>query len=583
MSIYYVVKRIFIISLLLYFYGCADLAKVPDGDDSVPVPKADETVDSTGPETAHVPVNTELLYELLAAEIAGQRGQFEYALASYLKAVAWSGDSKIAERATQIALFLKDFDKAEQAVSVWVANDPDDETARKAAFLVYLNLNDNENALVHIRAWLNLTQTDFESKTVDLAKLMDKGSSTRLQIMENLAGIYGENADFLYAYSILALSKGDQNLALDKVNEALAIRDEWDKARLLKARILLKNEDTERVNASLRDLIDEYPNDFQVRYLYSQFLVKKGDYELARSELEQVVERGPEFHDAVFALAGLNLQLGDQKAAKTLFMRLVDVPLWSKQSYLFLGRIESSAENYDLALEWFDRISAGPLEVDAGLSAVLVLVKLGRIDEASRRLSGLRLRFPGESIRFLLLEADILSRKKQFIQAKSLLDKALMKNPEQSDLLYSRALVAEKMNRLDILEADLKTILKNNPDDVNALNALGYSLVDRTQRFAEASGYIERAIELSPNDPVIIDSFGWLQFKLGNHEEALKYLNRAFQKNPDPEIAAHLGEVFWVMGRFSEARKTWREAMDKNPQSEYLLKILRKYPKAFND
>ncbi len=577
------VKRIFIISLLLYFYGCADLAKVPDGDDSVPVPKADETVDSTGPETAHVPVNTELLYELLAAEIAGQRGQFEYALASYLKAVAWSGDSKIAERATQIALFLKDFDKAEQAVSVWVANDPDDETARKAAFLVYLNLNDNENALVHIRAWLNLTQTDFESKTVDLAKLMDKGSSTRLQIMENLAGIYGENADFLYAYSILALSKGDQNLALDKVNEALAIRDEWDKARLLKARILLKNEDTERVNASLRDLIDEYPNDFQVRYLYSQFLVKKGDYELARSELEQVVERGPEFHDAVFALAGLNLQLGDQKAAKTLFMRLVDVPLWSKQSYLFLGRIESSAENYDLALEWFDRISAGPLEVDAGLSAVLVLVKLGRIDEASRRLSGLRLRFPGESIRFLLLEADILSRKKQFIQAKSLLDKALMKNPEQSDLLYSRALVAEKMNRLDILEADLKTILKNNPDDVNALNALGYSLVDRTQRFAEASGYIERAIELSPNDPVIIDSFGWLQFKLGNHEEALKYLNRAFQKNPDPEIAAHLGEVFWVMGRFSEARKTWREAMDKNPQSEYLLKILRKYPKAFND
>jgi len=578
-----VVKRIFIISLLLYFYGCADLAKVPDGDDSVPVPKADETVDSTGPETAHVPVNTELLYELLAAEIAGQRGQFEYALASYLKAVAWSGDSKIAERATQIALFLKDFDKAEQAVSVWVANDPDDETARKAAFLVYLNLNDNENALVHIRAWLNLTQTDFESKTVDLAKLMDKGSSTRLQIMENLAGIYGENADFLYAYSILALSKGDQNLALDKVNEALAIRDEWDKARLLKARILLKNEDTERVNASLRDLIDEYPNDFQVRYLYSQFLVKKGDYELARSELEQVVERGPEFHDAVFALAGLNLQLGDQKAAKTLFMRLVDVPLWSKQSYLFLGRIESSAENYDLALEWFDRISAGPLEVDAGLSAVLVLVKLGRIDEASRRLSGLRLRFPGESIRFLLLEADILSRKKQFIQAKSLLDKALMKNPEQSDLLYSRALVAEKMNRLDILEADLKTILKNNPDDVNALNALGYSLVDRTQRFAEASGYIERAIELSPNDPVIIDSFGWLQFKLGNHEEALKYLNRAFQKNPDPEIAAHLGEVFWVMGRFSEARKTWREAMDKNPQSEYLLKILRKYPKAFND
>lgn len=580
------VKTLSILSVfLISLYGCASLDDGPS--DPVETDAAIESVIEVEPEVADEeatePLNTDLLYGLLTAEIAGQRGEFEYALDNYLKAVQWTGDPAVAERAAQIALFLKDYERAEEAVSIWVKGDPANETARKAAFLVYLNRDENEKAIEQIRAWLRMDESDFGEKMEDLAKLLDKGPSTRLTIMDSLADEYSDNADFMLAYSVLSFSSGETELALERVETALDLRPEWDRARLMKARVLMNSGDMESVRRSLEQLIDDKPDDLTVRYMYSQLLVKEREYAAARQQLQEILERDAEHYDAMYALAGLEMQAGNPDAARALYLKLVDQPVWADQAGFYLGRIESGEGNPDAALAWFDKVGDGPYRLDAGLSAVLLLSAEGRTGEATRRFSELRQLYPNEELRFLLVEADILTRRKEYHTALLRLDAGLKTFPQQTDLLYSRALVAEKLGRIDLAESDLRAILEKKPDDVNALNALGYTLVDRTTRYTEAEDLLKKAIRLSPEDPVIIDSYGWLQFKLGNSEIALDYLQRAYDKNPDPEIAAHLGEVLWSLKRYAEAREILRDSLAEHPDSDYLLRMKQRFPEAFRD
>ena len=574
------VKRlIFLFIAIGLIIGCADVGKLPVSHDSAVAAPTKES----NAHQAFSSVNTELLYVLLAAEIAGQRGRFDVALEGYLKAAQWSKNAQIAERATRIALFLKNSDDALKAVSLWVELDPENAAAQKAAVLGHLLNGDREKAITHINQWLALSDDNFDRSMIEVVKMLDKDSTAPLEIMQELSGNYGDRPTFLLGYSLLALSRNHTEKALEHVDAALSIKPGWDKALLLKARIISREEDEGVAKQALAELVAKNPEDPELGFIFSQFLIRIGDYKQARSELERVVRLDPQKYDAQFSLAGVNLKLNDKAAARDLFLQLTNVPDWRDQAYLFLGRLDADSGQSEAAIAWFNRISNGALKIDAELSAVVQLAKLNRNAEANDRLNQLRKRFPDEVVRFVLIEAKILTNKKDYKGAFTVLGDALKANPERAELLYSRALVAERMGRLDILEQDLKTVLGKNPDDVNALNALGYTLVDRTSRYEEAQGYLQRAIKLRPNDPVIIDSFGWLQFRLGNYDQALQYLRKAFEGDPDPEIAAHLGEVLWVSGRQVEAKGVWRKALRDEPTSEYLEKIKRRFPKAFED
>lgn len=574
------IKKIFIFVVgLLLLQACANEAKTPVV--SKPIDIKSSTTEDKEPEVSGL--DQELLFTLLSAEIAGQRGSFELALEGYLDAAIRTKDPKIAERATQIALFLRDTEKAVQAVSIWIEGAPNDISARKAAILVYLNRGDQDAALKHIRVWLDTKEVPFQQKMDNLVKILDKGSATRLGLMTQLEATYGHEADFLYAYALLAFSKNELTTALEKINSALELRSDWDKAVSLKARIIASQGHSENVGAQLKEMVEEYPDNTELGFIYGQYLIKISDYEAARNQLEQIVAVDPDNHEAMFGLAGLNLQLNDVDAAKDLFLKLKEVPEWTDQSHLFLGRIENSKKNYPEALAWFDQVSNGPLASEASLNALLILAKMGRFQEAEARIAEMHRRFPDQSVRIDLVHVEVLTKKKDYKTALELLNASLEKFPRQPELLYSRALVAERLDRLDILEADLMILLENDPDDVNALNALGYTLVDKTTRLKEAQKYLEKAIDLKPDDPVIIDSYGWLEFKLGNYDKALEYLRRAFEEHPDPEIAAHLGEVLWVSGRTSEAKDVWRKALANDPESDYLLGVKDRFPDAFVD
>ncbi len=563
---------------LLALLGCADDGLEP----VVGQPLTIETKKKVGAPAEISQIDPGLVYLLLSAEIAGQRGSFDRALDGYLKAAERTRDAKIAERATQIALFMRNSEKAVQAVSIWIENAPDNSSARKAAILVYLSRGDREAALMHIRAWLEMKESPFQQKMENLIQILDKDSATRLDIMEELAPAYRNNADFLYAYAVLAFKKNELGIALEKINEALKVKPGWDRAVALNARVIAV-EGRDNAREELQALIKEHPDNAELGFVYGQYLIKAEDYKGARKQLERVIALDPDNHEAMFGLAGLNLQLDNLDKAKNLFLKLKEIPEWADQSYLYLGRIAKGQENYHESLEWFDRVSEGPLAAEASLNAVLVLGKLGRFQEADRRIEQLHRRFPDQAMRIDLIRVELLTQQKDYQQALVILNSALNKHPQQSELLYSRALVAERLNRLDILEADLGILLAKNPDDVNALNALGYTLVDKTSRLEEAQKYLDQAIKLKPDDPVIIDSYGWLQFKLGNHQKALEYLRRAFSENPDPEIGAHLGEVLWVSGHAREAKAVWRKAFVDDPHSDYLMNIKKRFPEAFTE
>jgi tetratricopeptide (TPR) repeat protein len=576
-----VIKKFLAIICASLFASCAAPLQTPVNSDSepsaVPEIKPDEhrsesQPNAPGPVAA---ISPDLLYLLLSAEIAGQRGDFDVSLDHYLEAARRTRDARVAERAVQIALFVKDTDKALEALAIWVAVDPNSASARKVAILLYLQEGKREEALEQIKALLAMQEEDdFESTLFDIAGLVEKeASDDALSIMSELARFFPDKAEVHYTYAGLALNREKLTLALEEVRKALALRSDWRRALLLEAEIIVKMGDEQAARDVFRDALEKTPDDTRLRMVYARYLVKLGDYTAAESQFARIVAEQPEDHDALFALALVRLQLKQEALAKKVLKQLLTVPKWRDQASLYLGRLEAENGRIDAALHWFDRVSNGPMALEAGLNAVSVAASNDRLSEAYTRLHQLRERFPKQQLRFYLIEAEILNNKKDYQGAFSLLTRALNEMPGQPELLYTRALTAERLNRLDVLEADLKAILAENPDDANALNALGYTLADRTQRYEESLRYLERAIELKPDDPVVIDSYGWLQYRLGHYDLALEYLQRAYRLVQDPEIGAHLGEVLWVMGRRVAAESIWKEVLEKEPDNESIQKV----------
>jgi tetratricopeptide (TPR) repeat protein len=267
----------------------------------------------------------------------------------------------------------------------------------------------------------------------------------------------------------------------------------------------------------------------------------------------------------------VHLQLDRDGKAEDIFKQLLDQPEWQNQASFYLGKIEEKRGHTQKALAWFDKVTEGSFVFESAISSVSLLVKDNKFDEADSRLNQLSEQFPKQKLRIILMQAGLYGQQKHYEKGFKLLTDALAGQPDQRDLLYTRALMAERLNKLDVLEVDLKKILAKNPDDAEALNALGYSLLGNVGRYGDAEKYLQQALKLQPNEAVIMDSFGWLLFKQGKLEQALSYLERAYEKQQENEIAAHLAQVLWALGRRDEARKIFNKALKKSPEDEYLL------------
>lgn len=526
----------------------------------------------------------DLVYKLLTAEIAGQRSQYAEALKLYQEAADMSRDARIAERATQIALFLKNTEKALQAANLWAQLDPQNQSAQRISSMLLLKAGQREEGLERFKSLLRLPKSDHEAHLLELVRWLEAElpKADALGVVNRLVDEFPKMAEMHFALALLASNKGEQKMALDEIDRALALHPDWSRARLLQAQVMSQMGDSAAARGAVQQALRADPKNSRLRLIYSQFLAKSGDIKGAQAELKKIIAQDPQNQDARFALATVLMDAGQVEAARHEFQSLVASPKWQTQASFYLGSIEARQQRFGAALQWFDRINEGPLEFEARVNAISALIGLGRMDEARQRLVAVRGGFPNEALRLYLLEAELLTKLKNDAAAFELLSEALEKLPGQSEVLYSRALIAERLGRLDVLEADLRGILEKNPNDANALNALGYSLAERGERLEDAKKYLLKALEQKPDDPAIQDSFGWVNYRLGNYEVALDYLQKAYRAVRDPEIAAHLGEVLWESGRKAEARKIWHEGLSRDPDHADMKSIKARYQEAFH-
>lgn len=526
---------------------------------------------------------SEVIYLLLAAELAGQRGQYELALENYLKAASLTQDVKIAQRATQIALFVKNNDKALEAASRWQALAPENADALRIHAMLLLKGKHPEQALEQLIALLRLPKIDVENALIDWVKVLSTEVSKEegLDLMRRLLDHFPRMAELHFAYALLATDKGEQRLALDETAKALSLHHDWNRARLLQAQVMSRMGDSQAARDAIQKALKNDPNNLRLRLIYSQFLVKAGNLAGGKRELDRILAKEPNNEEALLGLAMIHIEGGQDEKARPFLLRLNDSPRWKMQSFFYLGLLEARKNHLQNALQWFDKVSEGPMAFDAQVNAITALINLKQVQEARRRLIEVRKAFPQEALRLYLLEGELLTKIKDYIGAFDLLSQALEEMPGQIELLYTRALVAEQLDKPDVLEADLRAVLAKSPDDPNALNALGFTLADHATRLEEAKRYIERALDLKPGDPAILDSMGWVQYRLGDYPSALEYLRRAYHLFKDPEIGAHFGEVLWESGKRQEAKKIWQESLRKSSDRGDMKKVQDRYPQAF--
>jgi len=541
--------RLFSVITLVLLNSCADSpAKLSQPEGTVAPVKIAEPKEKAKAKEDKTSIDPDVLFMLLTAELAGQRGQYDIALEGYMEAAKRVHDPRFAERAAMIAMYIKDSNKTNEAVALWVRQDPKNQAARKIAALSALRAGNKKAATEHLNMLLNIDPAGFENAVLELAGVLQKDGKINIlyDALDTLSVQHPDQAVIFYMQSLLAMQKKEIYLAESKIQQALKVRPGWDKALMFQAQIAVFSGDLNKAKTLLKEASLKYPDNNKISKILAQVLIKAEDYDAAAEVYQDIISADPRDIESQFALGLVYLQVDKDEQAEDVFKKLLEQPEWKYQASFYLGKIEEKHDHAKKALVWFDKVTDGPFVFDASISAISLLAKDKQFDEANSRLSLLQSKFPKQKLRLLLVQAELYSQQKQYEKAFNLLTEALVDFPDQKELLYTRALMAERVNKPDIVEVDLKKILAMDPDNVEALNALGYMLLSKPDRYADAEKYLQRALSLEPDAAVIIDSYGWLQFKLGNNEKALDYLQQAYEKQPENEIAAHLAEVLWV-------------------------------------
>ena len=571
--------RLLPVLALILLNSCADSpAKPSDFKESVAPVKALEVKEKVKQKVQKSSIDPEILYTLLTAELAGQRGQYDIALDGYMEVAKRTQDPKFSERAVMIAMYVKNSNKTKEALNLWLRQDPKNLSARKIAALLALRTGNKSEATEHLNAMIVFDSAGFESALLELTGVIEKEGRVDIigDVLDDLSKQHKDKAEIYFIQSLLALQKKDKNLAETKIQQALRLKPDWEKALILQAQIAVFSGDLDKAKLLLSDASDKYPENSKINRMLAQILIKTGGYKEAIEVYQKIILTDPKDVESQFAEGLVYLQLDQDQQAQDIFKKMLDQPDWRYQACFYLGKIEEKQGHLKKALSWFDEVIDGPFAFDASVSAISLLQKERHLEEANSRLSLLQIKFPKQKLRLLLVQADLYNQQKKYEEALAILTNGLIDFPNQKELLYTRALIAERINKLDIAEIDLKKILEIDPDNVEALNALGYTLLNNPGRYAEAEKFLRKALALEPNEAVIIDSYGWLQFKLGNFEAALKYLQQAYEKQPENEIAAHLAEVLWVLDRKDEAKKIFNKAIKGSLDDEYLQDFQRR-------
>lgn len=521
----------------------------------------------------------QILYQFLMAEVAGQRGKLELSTQAYLDLAQNTRDPRIAQRATEVALFARASEQALQAATLWQALDPESMQARQSTAALLVNSGKLEEARPHLEKLIAGEGDKAGAGFMHLNSLLGRQADKQavLKLVRELAAGYPDLPEAHFAIAQAALNAAHADEADAAIQEAFRLNPGWEPAALFRAQILQRTSNESAVKF-LRDFLKVYPKAGGVRLTFARFLVSDKQYEAAREQFQQLLADAPDNTEVTMAMGLLSMQLNDLDAAEAYFKRVLELGVKDENAvHIYLGQLNEARKRYDEAATWYGNVSKGEQYLPAQVRVAALLAKQGKLDEARKHLQELPTQNNQQRVALIQAEAQLLREAKAYQDVYDLLTHSLEKLPNHPELLYDHGMAAEKIGRLEVMEQDLRKLIQLKPDHAHAYNALGYTLADRTGRLDEARQLVEQALKLSPEDPFIMDSMGWVYYRMGKFSEAQDYLRRAYARRTDPEIAAHLGEVLWASDKHDEAVKIWTTALKDNPENETLIDVIKKF------
>jgi tetratricopeptide (TPR) repeat protein len=542
---------------------------------------------SPAPDTESAPPSVELspqiLFQLLAADLAAQRGEAGSAWTTYMSVARSTRDPRIARRAAEVAIGARALDEAVQSAQLWRELSPDSRAAAQMLETLWLGsgrLKDVEPTLAERLARARSEGTlpaAYAQLQRSLQRVQDRAGAW--QMIQRLSAPDLGVAAARLARSQFASSAEDFPAAAAEAREALRLAPDDEDAVIGAARHIHRLPDGKAEALGILERhLQRQPMSLEGRYAYARLLLADGRNDEARAQFERTLAQRPDSPAVLFSLAQLAYQ-GKQPAEATRYLkRYVDlprsVPRDNAPALLFLAQIAEEGARAQEAIDWLERVPRGEEYIPATIRRALLMGKLGQVEAAREVLRDATAGGQRERVQLLAAESQVLREARRNQEAFDVLAAGLERMPDNTDLLYDHAMAAERIDRVAVMEQSLRRLIELRPDHAHAYNALGYTFADRNVRLDEARTLIERALALTPDDPHILDSMGWVLFRQKDYPRALEYLRKAYAQRPEVEIAAHLGEVLWAMGSTDEARTLWREARGREPDNTTLRETL---------
>ncbi len=548
--------------------GCAAgpmVAKTASAQDQKPLREAPRN---------SVDERSQLMYELMIAELAGRRGYLDVATEGYLSASKRTSDSRIAERATKLAVWGEQWELAKEAADRWLELEPDSSEAGELLAQILMRSDQPEGAALDQFASLVESAEDRGLVLNDIYVLMSREPDrpAALATLKGLQSRFPEEMEAHLGVARFLLQQNDRDAALVVVEQALEINAGHGEALLMRAQILAEQGKPAEGLSEIKNALDEDTDNLNLRIGYARLLAGAGRYTEASKELEFVFDNANGDSKVLLSIGLLALDSKRTDAAKRYLEALLDTGDHRDQAHYYLARIDDQQQAFAEAIEHYENVGEGELYLSSQLRSAELYAASGQLDVGIERVRSLSSLLPDPSMQPMLIttESRMLQDAGRDSDAVGVLSEGLEKFPMNGDLLYARALASDRTGDTETLMSDLNTLISAEPENASALNALGYFLADENIRLDEAEVHLEKAMSLRPDDPAIMDSLGWLRFRQGDSEAAKKLLERAYELLPDGEIAAHLGEVLWVSGDKSAARSVWDKALLDSPEHDKL-------------
>ncbi|WP_421857950.1 tetratricopeptide repeat protein [Marinobacter salarius] len=555
--------------------GCAFLQ---DNQESQSTSSPDDATASSAEPSADIryaDFEPEELYLLLSGEIAAQRGRFDVTLVNYMKAAQQSRDLGVIERTMRIAQSLNSDNAQQKLAALWLEVAPDNMQAHRISAIQAVKKNELETALGHMEKIMDLGgDADFDSLAAMAGNLPPEQQQELLDLYQQLEQRHPDNPELQYSIALLLKVTGEPQQALAKLEPLLDSKPDFQPALILKGDLLYQTNQKQQALDHLRANTRQFPDNRQMGTLYGRMLIGEGELQTAQNEFRRLVNRFPDVPGLRLSYALVALENDQIALAEEELTRLIEQGHHSDEAHYYLGRIADEENENEQAIGYYRNVEKGNYFFPALARASELMAEQGELDEALADIREIRKNNPDQDENFRLLEINLLLDRDHDERALQAANEALKSFPGNVRIRYARAMLLDSMDKPEQAEADLRTIIEEQPDNAVALNALGYILTTRTDRLDEARDYIERALAIDPENPAILDSMGWVLYLQGNTDESLSYLSRAWEAYADPEVAAHYGEALWQTGNQEQARSIWREGFEQDPDHPILTETV---------